>query len=590
MSKFHINDDGVVGKCSAQPGNCEFGDDFEHFKDPSEARAYYELKNQDKTLKNFSKSKTNKTTTISKPISALIENKELRENLENPELTSLINKKHELQEKFDELDALENPTFDDYNKMVKISDQQGVIKKQIEELKDINAELANKVFPEPIEHEVQTPANFKEVATFESGTSEWLKARQGSLGGSDAGAFVFADDKYGANNFYNVRNSKLDLNPENQEHTGAARRGDLWEPALVELASKELGEQVYVNKSTFKEINPDGTEGYRHVNLDGFTVNEDGSLKAIVECKTSSKPEAWEDGKIPAGYVLQTQHYMDCLNVDKAYIAVNIDDKDFKLIEVTPDTKVARTESANKRKDLDLDEEYTYRDIKDLAVGRVKDLNIKREQIRNGIVKPQRKPVRHNWKKTWGDVVKNDKKLAFIDLETSTFSEKRGHVLEVAAFKEDDNGSLVKFHKFYGVPKEHEEWNGTGATDVHHISPDDVRGLKPFREDKEAQAELKAFLTDKDGSMLTGVAHNAAYEKKHFIGSMGIEGMEWVDTMHAYSGLGNEDRPNNKLESLVEESGANYEDAHHADADALMMYDAYKGYLLPKMKKELENE
>lgn len=64
MSKFHINDKGVVGKCSAQPGNCEFGDDFEHFSSPSRAREYYELKNQAQTLTKLSKPKTVKTAKI----------------------------------------------------------------------------------------------------------------------------------------------------------------------------------------------------------------------------------------------------------------------------------------------------------------------------------------------------------------------------------------------------------------------------------------------------------------------------------------------------------------------------------------------
>jgi len=43
MAKYHINTvTGVAGKCSAQQGNCPFGDDNVHFTTAEAARVYYE--------------------------------------------------------------------------------------------------------------------------------------------------------------------------------------------------------------------------------------------------------------------------------------------------------------------------------------------------------------------------------------------------------------------------------------------------------------------------------------------------------------------------------------------------------------------
>lgn len=42
MSKFHINDAGDPGKCSAQPGNCPFGAEADHYGSRNDARKAYE--------------------------------------------------------------------------------------------------------------------------------------------------------------------------------------------------------------------------------------------------------------------------------------------------------------------------------------------------------------------------------------------------------------------------------------------------------------------------------------------------------------------------------------------------------------------
>lgn len=42
MSKYHINENGDPGKCSAMPGNCPYGDDVNHFNSMEAARINFE--------------------------------------------------------------------------------------------------------------------------------------------------------------------------------------------------------------------------------------------------------------------------------------------------------------------------------------------------------------------------------------------------------------------------------------------------------------------------------------------------------------------------------------------------------------------
>ncbi len=43
MAKYHLTPKGEAGLCSAQPGNCPYGDDQNHYPSPEAARAAFEL-------------------------------------------------------------------------------------------------------------------------------------------------------------------------------------------------------------------------------------------------------------------------------------------------------------------------------------------------------------------------------------------------------------------------------------------------------------------------------------------------------------------------------------------------------------------
>lgn len=50
MKKFHINDKGDVGECSAGPGRCHYGSDAPHYSTADEARNAYESKMEEESF------------------------------------------------------------------------------------------------------------------------------------------------------------------------------------------------------------------------------------------------------------------------------------------------------------------------------------------------------------------------------------------------------------------------------------------------------------------------------------------------------------------------------------------------------------
>lgn len=53
--KYHVNNDGETGKCSATKGGCPFGDDAQHFPNPEAARKSYETSMAAQTVATVSK-------------------------------------------------------------------------------------------------------------------------------------------------------------------------------------------------------------------------------------------------------------------------------------------------------------------------------------------------------------------------------------------------------------------------------------------------------------------------------------------------------------------------------------------------------
>lgn len=151
------------------------------------------------------------------------------------------------------------------------------------------------------------------VKTNNLSREEWLKYRTQGIGGSDVSIIA------GINPFKSVHQLWLEktgqIEPE-QTESEYAHFGTLLEPIVRKEFTARTGIKVRQKHMLLQ------SEEYPFMlaDLDGV-INENGEM-AIFEAKTASqyKMDTWEE-EVPAGYILQVQHYMAVTGAKKAYIA-----------------------------------------------------------------------------------------------------------------------------------------------------------------------------------------------------------------------------------------------------------------------------
>ena len=142
---------------------------------------------------------------------------------------------------------------------------------------------------------------------------EWLKYRTGGIGGSDVSVIA------GINPFRSVHQLWLEKTGQAEPEEGESEYthfGTILEP----IVRKEFMERTGIRVRQKHMLLQSEEYPFMYADLDGV-INEDGEL-AIFEAKTASqyKMDTWEDG-VPAGYILQVQHYMAVTGAKKTYIA-----------------------------------------------------------------------------------------------------------------------------------------------------------------------------------------------------------------------------------------------------------------------------
>lgn len=483
----------------------------------------------------------------------------VRHRLEAPEFKALLDDERSTRARLDQVEA-EGSTASAAERHQAL-DAHRAVKKRLLDYRIETASMLGEA--ETVEADLPQREGTVRLGEAEAGSSEWLKMRQPTLGGSDVGAITKVGT-WGGLDYDKCRDAHMNLDPEDQDHSGASWVGDQWEPHLIRASSGILGEEVYTNKGTY-------SDGKRHANLDGFTLDEDGEVRAVVESKTASDPAAWEE-RAPDGYVLQTEHYMDFYGAKEGIIVVNINDERLVAYRVEADDKVP----AGPRSIKKLGEEFSYGDVREYAEGMVAKWNEDREKVRS-----EGKPntPRRRFKVTpedeadWGEML--DRGAVFVDLETTHVSASRGHVIEFAGT--DEGGAEME--RLYGVPDDHAEWNGTGPVEVHQIDGEMVAGKPVLLEDASSAEEIKAFVGDR-----VLVAHNARFEET-WLKEAGIK-VRTVDSMKVFGALVDGEHRDNSMSSLTAWAGVEYRDAHRAGPDARMLRDAF-ARLKPLMEKHL---
>ena len=183
------------------------------------------------------------------------------------------------------------------------------------------------------------------------------------------------------------------------------------------------------------------------------------------------------------------------------------------------------------------------------------------------------------YRKVWAEApLRTDKPLVMLDLEVASPMIRNrvdtgpySSIIEVGYVKRWPDGRVQEDSYLCGVPKNLHETEGTGAEHIHNISPEMVKGLKPFTEDGEKQKKLMETLR---GSVL--VAHNASYEVSQFShnlpgfnSAMDRGQVEVLDTRMVVKNFMPETEKNAN-QDFVEAGGESYEGAHRALDDAKM--------------------
>ena len=142
---------------------------------------------------------------------------------------------------------------------------------------------------------------------------EWLKYRKRGIGGSDVAALLGISKWTSAVALWLDKTNQTN---EPEEVNEAMRWGQILEPVIREQFRQITGRPVVEVKAILQHPQ----YPFMIADIDGLTVDEDGS-PAILEVKNVSeyKRSEWSQG-VPAYYQTQVQHYLLVTGVQKAYV------------------------------------------------------------------------------------------------------------------------------------------------------------------------------------------------------------------------------------------------------------------------------
>lgn len=162
---------------------------------------------------------------------------------------------------------------------------------------------------------------------------EWVQLRKNSIGGSDAGAIAGLNPYMSAHSLWAEKSGHV----TGFEGNIITEVGSYLEPFVADLFTRETGKKVRRRNATvYNDDYP-----WAHANVDRVIIGEN----ALLECKTTSSPpnlKMFRKGEYPGAWYCQVMHYMTVCGYRKAYIAVLIACKDFRVFEVDWDEEEAR--------------------------------------------------------------------------------------------------------------------------------------------------------------------------------------------------------------------------------------------------------
>lgn len=189
-------------------------------------------------------------------------------------------------------------------------------------------------YTDGIDHEYKgdTLGTAVKSGSFDEDSAEWHEARANGVGGSDIAIIMGVSPFKKRDALLKMKTGEIVQKANNSG--GAALRGHIWEGFIArEFADRNPDKKVLFSKDSW---NKDGSP-FHKANFDGLICENGSSVpNAILEIKTSSKPEDWENG-VPYYYRLQILWYMDACGFSKGYFAVRINDSEYREYAVTPE-------------------------------------------------------------------------------------------------------------------------------------------------------------------------------------------------------------------------------------------------------------
>lgn len=158
---------------------------------------------------------------------------------------------------------------------------------------------------------------------------EWLAARRGSIGGSDAATVVGLNPYSSPYALWAEKTGAL--LPEDISEKECVRLGTYLEPYVAQRFTEITGKRVRRENSILKN----DRYPFAHANVDRLIVGEAAGL----ECKTTSalNLRKFRGGEYPANYYCQCMHYMAVTGLEKWYLGVLIGNQELRVFEIDRD-------------------------------------------------------------------------------------------------------------------------------------------------------------------------------------------------------------------------------------------------------------
>ena len=175
--------------------------------------------------------------------------------------------------------------------------------------------------------------SFKILAkTKEMDKEEWLKYRNGGIGGSDVSIIAGINPFKSSYQLWLEKTGRIEPRGESSEY---AYFGSILEPVVRKEFVSRSGIKVRQKHMILQNCE----FPFMYANLDGVATVD--GRKAVFEAKTASafKQDLWKI-EVPAPYILQVQHYMAVTGYEKAYIAALVGGNHFYYHEVERDEEM----------------------------------------------------------------------------------------------------------------------------------------------------------------------------------------------------------------------------------------------------------